>query len=144
MAHYGRIKFQIKSCPACGASLFKVAEGDIIIDSPLVECKACGQISYTKHRSEWYNHPKRWMLWGIPLILVAATILFLLLTGYDPTVILSLAIIWIIAIVITAKDVVRVIKSKRRMRDSRYLARLLQCHVITQEEYETFIRDAQQ
>ena len=139
-----RIKYRMQSCPECGAQLLKVAEGDIVIASPLLVCKDCGCISITKLHSEWYNHPKKWMLWGIPLIMAVATVLFLILCDYNTNqAFFGLGIIWIVCIVVTAKDVIRVIRSKKRMRDPKYLAELLRCKIIRREEYEEFLSKAQ-
>jgi len=141
MAHR-RIRYRTQSCPKCGARVLKVAEGDIVIGSPLLVCKECGCVSYTKLCSEWYNYPKKWMLGGIPLILLAASILLIILSEMAPEVIFGLAIIWVITFGVTAMDVVRMIRSKKRMRDSKYLERLLRHRVISQEEYKSFMRNA--
>lgn len=142
MAYVRPIKYRTQACPKCGKRLLKVAEGDIVIASPLLICEDCGCVSYTKLHCEWYNHPQKWMVWGIPLIVAIVSVLLLVLSEFYIPVIFAVSVFWIICIIFTPMDVVRIIKSKKRMRDPEYLELLLKHRVISQEEYEEFMRKA--
>lgn len=141
MAHV-KMTYIVQSCPHCGKRLLKVAAGGQIIGSPLLTCKQCGRTYKTDLRTEWYNYPSKAMLWAMPLIIAGVMLLVGMVMGEPAIGVLAAIIGLIIGLCISFKDVVRMIQSKKRMRDPQYLDQLLQYGAITQSEYETFKRDA--
>lgn len=141
MAHV-KMTYVVQSCPKCGKRLLKVAAGGQIIGSPLLTCKGCGRTYKTDLRAEWYNYASKWTLWGIPLIITGTMLLVGMLMG-DPAIGIMAAFFGLIfGLCMTAKDLVRMLQSKKRMRDPQYLAKLLEYGLITADEYETFMRSA--
>lgn len=142
MAHI-KMTYIVQSCPRCNKKLLKVAAGSQLIGSPLLTCKTCGNTYKTDLRVEWYKYPQKWMLVGLPLIITAAMLLVGFLMG-EPAVGVMAAIFGLIfGLCFTVKDLIRMINSKKRMRNAEYLAQLLLYGVISPEEYETFMREAQ-
>ena len=132
----------IQSCPRCGKKLLKVAAGATLIGSPLITCKGCGRTYKTDLRQEWYDYERKAMVFVVPAIL---PIIMLIVGAVMENLALGvMAAIFglIISLCFIAKDVYRIIMSKRRMRDAKYLEQLLQYNAITQREYEEFKKSA--
>lgn len=131
--------YVVQSCPKCNKKLLKVAAGAYIIGSPLITCKKCGNTYRTNLRKEWYEYPTKWTLWGLPLIITSGMLLVGLLMG-EPAIGIVAAIFGLfLGLCFTIKDIVRMVKSKKRMKDPEYLAKLLLYGVISKEEYEQFM-----
>ncbi|MBQ8653389.1 MAG: hypothetical protein IJ507_00495 [Clostridia bacterium] len=137
-----RMRYMVLSCPNCHTRLLKVPAGTTIIGSPLLQCKSCGRTYRTDLREEWYKYGQKWQLIGIPLIAAGVMLLVGALMENLAIGILAAALGFIIGLYITLKDVVRMIKSKKRMRSAAYLKQLLAYRAITPEDYERFMREA--
>ena len=131
-----------KYCPKCNARLFWGGGGSLIIGSPLVYCKKCDRIYQTFMRVEWYEYPSKWTMIGFPIILPATVLLVGLLAGEAATAVFAAFIMLLVGLCISAKDSIRMLRSKKRMRNAEYLERLLQYEAISREEYERFMRKA--
>ena len=136
------LTYIVESCPHCNKKLLKVVAGAYIIGSPLITCKKCGNTCKTDLRKEWYQYPTKWTLWAIPLVLSVG----ILLTGVcmgEPAIGIMGAIFGLFfGLCFTVKDVIRMIKSKKRMRDREYLEKLLRYQIISRAEYEQWMMDA--
>ena len=132
----------IQSCPRCGKKLLKVAAGAVLIGSPLITCKGCGRTYKTDLRQEWYDYERKAMVFVVPAIL--PIIMLIVGTVMENLALAVMAAIFglIISLCFIGKDVYRIIMSKRRMRDVKYLDQLLQYNAITQREYEEFKKSA--
>jgi len=137
-----KMAYVIQSCPHCNKELLKVAVGTKIIGSPLLTCKGCGHTYRTELRTEWYDYSPKWMLWGMPLILFVIGLVVGLCMGEPAIGLIAAFFALIIGLCITGRDVVRMIKSKKRMRNANYLAQLLLYGVTTKEQYENFMQKA--
>ena len=141
-----KMAYAVQNCPKCGKKLLKVPAGGPIIGSPLLKCKRCGSIYKTDLRAEWYAYPWKKTLWIIPPLLIGGMLLFGVLFGLvidDIAIGVASSILGIvIGLCVVGREIVRMLLSKRRMRNPQYLAQLLEHGVITQSEYEAFMRDA--
>lgn len=136
------MQYLVQSCPHCGKKLLKVTAGAFIIGSPLITCKKCGKTSITLLRKEWYEYPSKWTLWALPLIMAGGILLVGTLMG-DPAIgIMGASFGLLLGLCFTIKDIIRMLKSKKRMRDPEYLAKLLMLNLISTEEFDQFMRDA--
>lgn len=132
----------VQSCPRCGKQLLKVAAGATLIGSPLITCKGCGQTYKTNLREEWYEYEHKAMVFILPAVLpVIMLVVGAFMEGMAIAVMAAIVGL-IIGVCICMKDVIRIIKSTRRMRDMKYLDQLLQYNAITQREYEEFKNNA--
>ena len=141
MAYHPKVWTQ--NCPKCGKQLISVSTLMIELGSPLIVCPRCGKTNYTKLRREWYNYPDKDVLWLIPLVL-AIGIGGLIDYEFETPGLLVCVPIILLAIIFGGVMMVRIAGSKKRMRDPEYLAELLRWRIIRQEEYEEFMRNAQQ
>lgn len=137
-----KMAYIVQSCPYCGKQLLKVAAGSVIIGSPLITCKTCGHTYKTDLRVEWYKYPTKWTLWGLPLIITGAMFLVGLFMGEPAVGVLAAIFGLILGLCFTIKDVIRMLQSKKRMRDPKHLEALLAYNVISQEEYDQFTKNA--
>jgi len=139
MAHV-KISETIQSCPRCGKKLLKVTTGAVLIGSPLITCKKCGVTYRTDLRVEWYRFPQKWTIFALPAIIAAVILLmgflFMVKSEEDILIVILVAFFgFFVGLCFTVRDVIRMLQSKRRMRDAAYLQRLLQFGVISREEY---------
>ena len=141
MAHV-KMTYLVQSCPKCGKRLLKVAAGAQMIGSPLITCKGCGSTYTTDLRVEWYKYPSKWTLWGMPLIIAGVMLLVGMLMGEPAAGIMAAIFGLILGLCMTAKDIVRMLQSTKRMRNPEYLAKLLEGGLISPDEYATFMRSA--
>ena len=139
-------KWRTQDCPQCGTQLLSFATaltGGVEIGSPLIVCPKCGKTSYTKMRREWYNYPNKDLLFFIPLVM-AVGIYAIAGSEFGPLGKVMGAIVLAISVGCGIFEAISIAKSKRRMRDPEYLSELLRWQIIRQEEYEAFMRDAQE
>ena len=130
--------YVIQSCPKCQKQLLKVMAGTTIIGSPLITCKKCGTTYKTNLRTEWYNYQPKYMLWLLPLLLTVSMLAVGVVMG-EPAIGVAAAIFGLLfGLGFTIKDLIRMIKSKKRMRDPKHLENLLLYGVISPAEYKTF------
>ena len=138
-----KMAYVVQTCPRCGTQLLKVAAGAKIIGSPLLTCKGCGETYKTDMRVEWHEYPSKWTLWGVPLIILGIGLLVALFVGGEILVGLIAAFFgFMVGLCFTIKDIIRMMKSKKRMRNPEYLAKLLSYGLISTTEYERFMRRA--
>ena len=133
----------VETCPQCRKKLLKVPLGFTVIGSPLITCRRCGAACKTDLRTEWYNHPAKWTVWGIPLIVTASLLAAGTLTGEPAIGIMAICFALPILLFFTVRDIIRIILSKRRMRNPSYLRELLDHGLITQPEYDRFMKTSQ-
>jgi len=136
-------KFHTQNCPECGKQLISVTTVMDDLGSPLIVCPMCGKTSYTRLRREWYNYPDKDVLW-LFLLVLAIGIGAMIEGHFDPESLLFGGLMVLFVLVFGLVAAVRIVKSKRRMRDPEYLAELLRWQIIRQEEYEYFMRNAKQ
>lgn len=134
--------YVVQSCPHCGKKLLKVAAGAYIIGSPLITCKKCGGICRTALRKEWYEYPTKWTLWALPVLIAGGILLTGACMGEPAIGVMGAIFGLVLGLCFTVKDVIRMLKSKKRMRNREYLARLLMYDVISAAEYEQLMKDA--
>lgn len=130
-----KMQYMVQSCSKCGKKLLEVPAGGTIIGSPLITCKKCGITYRTQLRVEWYKYEPKWMVFSLPLILAA--LLMLVGTIMSDAAIGIMAAIFglLIGLCISGRDIIRMLQSKKRMRDANYLRQLLQFQVIELDEY---------
>ena len=131
-----------QTCPYCKKRLLTVSVGSQIIGSPLITCRKCGRTYRTNLRTEWYEYPQKWTLVGIPLIVTFTMLLTGCLMGDSAIGIITAFLALIISLCFSIKNLIRMIVSKKRMRNAKYLAQLLHYDLITSEQYENFMRKA--
>nr|MBR4280966.1 hypothetical protein [Clostridia bacterium] len=136
--------YTVQSCPNCNKRLLKVAAGSYLIGSPLITCKKCGKTYRTDLRVEWYRYPTKWTLWAIPLIMAVGILIVGALMGEPAIGIMGAIFGLLFGLCFTIKDVVRMIRSKRRMKEPEYLAKLLLYGAVSIDEYEQFMQQAKQ
>lgn len=133
-----KINYTVQSCPKCDKKLLKVMTGTVLVGSPLITCKKCGDTYRTDLRVEWYKYPNKMTLFLVPLLIPVG----LLLTGTimeDLVIGIMAAILGIfISLSLVIPELIRVFRSKKRMKDKAYLQRLLLAKEISMDEYEEF------
>lgn len=141
MAHV-TVHYTVQSCPVCHKQLLKVTTGSTIIGSPLITCKKCGRTYRTDLREEWYQYDHKWQLWAMPFIITAIGFVVGMLIEGMAIAIMASAFMFIFGLCWSLKDLIRMFKSKKRMRNPEYLAQLLVYGVLTPGEYEEFMKNA--
>lgn len=133
-----KMQYVVQSCPTCKKQLLKVAAGSTLIGSPLLPCKKCGTTYRTTLRKEWYAYEPKWLVFIWPLLLPAALFLTGTLMGDAAIGIFAALLGLLIGLCISGADLIRIIRSKKRMRDEAYLQKLLLYRAITPDEYDRF------
>lgn len=142
-----KVSYTVQSCPQCKRELLRIKDGVTRIGSPLVTCNGCGNTYRTTLREEWYKYTPKLLVfrWSIVLSLLS------LLSGCDASggVGAFLARIlggiiggFIFGLIFSIPDFVRILLSKRRMRNLTYLMKLVDYNVITWTEYEQLRKKA--
>ena len=130
--------YVIQSCPKCRNQLLKVMAGTTIVGSPLITCKQCGTTYKTNLRTEWYNYQYKYTIWLLPLLIPSFGLIVGAAMG-EPAIGVMAAILMLpFGLGFAIKDLIRMIKSKKRMRDPKHLENLLLYGVISPAEYKTF------
>ena len=133
-----KIPYTVQSCSACGKELLKIQSGTQEIGSPLVTCPNCGKVYRTDMRVEWYGYRQKWLVYGMAPFLFVVMLLVGSIVS-DPVIgIMAGFIGLIIGLIMTLKEIPKIVKSKKRMRSARYLEQLRQAGLITQEDYANF------
>lgn len=133
-----KIPYVRQSCPKCGKKLLEVPASTTVIGSPLITCKKCKTVSHTRLRVEWYKYQPKWMVFCLPLMLFAGGIVTGALMGDLAIGIFAGILCGMIGLFISGKDIVRMILSKKRMRDINYLRQLLLINELSLDEYNEF------
>ena len=133
-----QMTYVVQSCPHCNKKLLKVAAGMYIIGSPLITCPKCDKTYRTDLRVEWYKYPTKWILWAMPLIMSGSILLGGTLLGEPVIGIVGAIFGLLLGLCFTIKDIVRMVKSKKRMKNPEYLTKLLLFGVISADEYKQF------
>ncbi len=137
-----KMNYMVQSCPVCGKRLLKVAQGAQLIGSPLITCNHCGKTYRTDLRVEWVDYGQKWQLWGIPLLVPALMFVLGAIMANAALGIMAAILGLIIALCISGKDVVRMIKSKKRMNDPAYIQKLFEYGVITEFQRDDYLKNA--
>lgn len=137
-----KVTYVVQSCPRCGTKLLKVPAGGQIIGSPLITCKKCNNTYRTDLRVEWYQYKQKWLVFALPLILAAFLLVFCMLMADVETGVLGAILGFVVGLCISGRDIVRMIRSKLRMRKPEYLKQLAEYGVISEEEYTRHVQNA--
>ena len=141
MAHI-TINETVQSCPICGKKLLRVVTGGVLIGSPLITCKKCGTTCRTDLRVEWYKYPAKKGIFIIPALIPVAMLLVCMLMGDPAGGVMGALFGGVFSICFLTKDVIRILRSKKRMRSKEYLQRLLIAQILSTDEYIQFLREA--
>ena len=142
-----KVTYTVQSCPKCQRELLRSQNGVPRIGSPLVTCRGCGTTYRTTLREEWYKYNPKIMVILWPLILGG----LMMLGGCDVSsgVKVFLARLigsalggFIFGLIFCIPNFIRILASKRRMKDLTYLMKLVDYKVITWQEYEQLRRKA--
>jgi len=142
-----RVTYTVQSCPQCKRELLRIKDGVTRIGSPLVTCRGCGNTYRTTLREEWYKYTPKIMVLRWSLIIGALGIL----SGCDASggIDVFLARIvggilggFIFGLIFSIPDLIRILASKRRMKNLTYLMKLADYRVITWQEYEELRKKA--
>lgn len=126
------VNYWVLSCPVCGKKLLKVAQGAVLIGSPLITCKRCERTYPTSLRVEWIDYPHKWLLWAFPLILPALMFVIGGLAINAEIAGLAAAFGLIVGLCFSFKNVIRMLKSKKRLKDPAYIHKLFEYGAITE------------
>lgn len=138
-----RITYHVQSCPACNKQLLKVQAGTTLIGSPLITCKKCGRTYRTELRTEWYQYQNKWVVFIWPILLPTIFLLAsLFMEDIAVGVFGALFLALPLGLVMSGKETIRIIQSKKRMRDQAYLSQLLQMRIISVDEYMELVSKA--
>lgn len=140
------------SCPKCKRQLFCAPQNTYDIGSPILSCPICQLHFRNPMKDEWFNYSKKLQAFLLPALmpLMMGGVMWLLTaigsSDLDPGAMLVLGGIigLIIGVVIAVMNVVRIIKSKKRMKSRRYLSRLLSMNIITMADFEALEKSATQ
>ena len=134
-----KMNYLVQSCPICGKKLLKVAQGATLIGSPLITCSKCGKTYLTDLRVEWVDFPRKWQIWAIPLIVPSMMFVVGAIMENAALGIMAAIVGLIIALFISGKDVVRMLNSKKRMKNPEYLSKLVAYGVITENQKNEYL-----
>lgn len=137
-----KMQYLVQSCPKCGKKLLEVPAGSTIIGSPLITCKRCGTTCHTQLQVEWYKYQPKWLVFGLPLIIAAAMLVVGALMEDLAIGIMAAILGLVIGLCTSGRDFIRMLQSRKRMRDANYLRQLLLIHEITPAEYEKFCSES--
>lgn len=137
-----KVPYIVQSCPKCGKQLLKVQAGTKMIGSPLITCKKCNITYRTDLRVDWYKYEHKWSLWIAPLLI--PLILLLVGTILEDFAIGIMAALFglLFSFFLCGKELLRVVQSKKRMKNRDYLQKLLSFGAISTEEYLRLMREA--
>ena len=134
----------VQSCPRCGKRLLKVAAGSVEIGSPLLKCKQCDATYTTDYRKEWVDYPHKTMVFTLPFLLPAVGFFVSIFMGKGNTAlaVMTAGFLFVIGLGFFIKDFIKILASKKRMKDPDYLMELLSKGVIGENQYKTYIENA--
>ena len=139
----GKIIYHVQSCPACNKQLLKVQVGTTLIGSPLITCKKCGKTYHTELRTEWYQYQNKWVVFIWPILLPIVFLLVgLFMQDMAVGVFGALFLALPIGLFMSGRETIRIIQSKKRMRNQSYLSQLLQMRIISVDEYRELVSKA--
>lgn len=136
-----KVTYTIQSCPKCQRELLRIKDGVTRIGSPLVTCRGCGTTYRTTLREEWYKYTPKIMVILWPLILGALMLFTSCDVSHGVEVFLARLVGgvlggFIFGLIFCIPNFIRILLSKRRMKDLTYLMKLVDYKVITWQEYE--------
>lgn len=140
-----KIQYEVHSCPTCGIELFRLPVGSLEIGSPIVQCPGCKKYYRNDMKQEWYAYEKKNLVYfKIPLMFLLFFVVGLFIGGDERVVmaVMAGAIGLFIGICVSISDIIKIIRSKKRMRDSEYLLLLLMMRIIDKSEFDTFLKNA--
>lgn len=140
------------SCPRCNTVVMKLYDRSIgnpllrlsgqTIGSPLLTCPNCGLVAITYLRCEWYNYPNKAQLFYLPVLLPVILLILGSLGGDFFTGTMFAIFGLLISLCCTINYAIKILSSKKRMRNAAYLRQLRQFGRITDREFESFMRNA--
>ena len=138
-----KVNYVIQSCPRCGKKLLKVAQGGVLIGSPMITCKKCGQTYKTDLRVEWDDYPAKWQVWGLPILLPVLMFVIGAIMANAALGIMAAIVGLLISLGFFIKDGIRILKSKKRMKDPAYINQLFAYGIIGEHTREIYLKNAE-
>ena len=136
------VTYKIQSCSRCGKQLFKAPAGSVSLGSPLLTCKRCGISYVTDMRKEWVDYPVKGVFLLLPLIFPLIGLITSLIVGDEVIGVITILFSSAIGLCYFLVHLIQVLASKKRMKDSDYLTKLLSMGAISDADYQRYMEQA--
>ncbi|MBP3540650.1 MAG: hypothetical protein J6K72_02360 [Clostridia bacterium] len=136
-----KMQYLVQRCPSCKKEVCRCPVGGEKLGPKIVKCKKCGLEMPTQLQVEWYEYKTKWLVFALPFLAAAMGFVVGLFMGEPAIGVMAAIFMALIGLVISGVNIVKMLLSKRRMKNREYLEKLVKYQLITEDEFQSFMQE---